>query len=314
MTLTDAITMLCDATSSEGRSPRTVDGYRSGLAHLVAYLGGDREVESITLADLRSYAAALRARTQRFTDHAHSPVKEGGLSPFSVANYLRSVKRLFNWLFDEGLLATNPAARLKNPMPTRRMPKAASMDDLAEILAATEGDRPAKLRDRALVLFLIDTGCRAGGICGLTLEDIDLAESTARVTEKGERTRFLPLSPVTVDALRAWLAVRPSGSPWVWVTLGPRTSRVRLDEEALGEVLRRLKQAAGVSGRANPHSFRHAFAREWLRNGGDLATLSAMLGHADPAVTARFYAVFTDFELGEFHAKYSPLQKLVKTD
>jgi|GEM_PF-3210886 len=118
------------------------------------------------------------------------------------------------------------------------------------------------------------------------------------------------------NAIRAWLAVRQPVAPvpWVWLNLGRRVKRVQLDEDGLGEVLRRLKKAAGITGRVNPHSFRHAFAREWLRNGGDLATLSAMLGHADPAVTARFYAVFTDFELGEFHERFSPLTKLVETD
>ena len=313
MRLTEAITMLCDATSSEGRSQRTVDGYRGGLGYLVDHLG-DRDVATITLADLRGYAAALRARGERFADHEYAPTKAGGLSPFTVANYLRSVKRLFNWLFEEGLLEANPAARLKNPVPTRREPKAASMDDIAAILAATAGHDLVNLRDRALILFLIDTGCRAGGICGLTLDDVNLEGRAARVTEKGERTRMLPLSPATVTALRTWLDVRPAGSPWVWVTLGPRIKRVQLDEDGLGEVLRRLKKVAGITGRVNPHSFRHAFAREWLRNGGDLGTLSSMLGHADPAVTVRFYAVFTDFELGEFHERFSPLHKLVKTD
>lgn len=313
MKLTDAIKLLCDATSSEGRSPRTVEGYRTNLAYLVDHLG-DREIDTVMLADLRGYAAALRARGERYTGHGYAPTKAGALSAFSVASYIRAVKRLFNWLFDEGLLDANPAARLKNPVPSRRAPKAASMDDLRSILVATAGDDPVKRRDRALVLFLIDTGCRAGGVCGLTLEDIDLDQRTARVTEKGERTRDLPLSPATVAAIAAWLEVRPAGSQWVWLTLGKRTKRVQLDEDGLGEVLRRLKKVAGITGPVNPHSFRHAFAREWLRNGGDLATLAGMLGHADPAVTARFYAVFTDFELGEFHERFSPLTKLAKTD
>lgn len=316
MKLTQAITLLCDATAAEGRSPRTFDGYRSMLAYLVDHLG-DREIETITLADLRGYAAALRARSERFTAHSSAPPRPGGLSPFTVASYLRAVKRLFAWLTEEEILPANPAARLKNPTPKRRAPKAASMDDLRTLLAATAGSSdPVTLRDHALLLFLIDTGCRAGGVCGLTLDDLDLDARTARVTEKGERTRDLPLSPATVDAIRAWLAVRqPSPAvPWVWLNLGRRVKRVQLDEDGLGEVLRRLKKAAGITGRVNPHSFRHAFAREWLRNGGDLATLSAMLGHADPAVTARFYAVFTDFELGEFHERFSPLTKLVETD
>lgn len=73
----------------------------------------------------------LRARGERFADHEYAPTKAGGLSPFTVANYLRSVKRLFDWLFDEGLLnAEIHQARLKNPVPSRRAPKAASMENI----------------------------------------------------------------------------------------------------------------------------------------------------------------------------------------
>lgn len=308
MRLSEAIGALVTATMSEGRSHHTISGYRRDLGHLVEFLG-DVEITTITLQDLRSYSASLRTRSERYSNHPLAASKPGGLSPFTVASYLRCVKRLFNFLADEDLLSTNPAAKLKNPTPTRREPKAISVDDFRKMLAATVGAGIEVIRDRAIVLFLGDTGCRAGRITHLRLGDIDMERATARLLEKGDRTRIIPISVLTIEAISAWLAVRPTntGTDWLFVNLGPKKKEIRLTEDALGEVLRRLGKRAGVTGAVNPHSWRHAFAREWLRNRGDLATLARILGHADMAVTARFYAVFADHELAEFHARHSPV-------
>jgi integrase/recombinase XerD len=69
---------------------------------------------------------------------------------------------------------------------------------------------------------------------------------------------------------------------------------------------------AGVTGPHNPHAFRHAFAREYLLNGGDTATLAEILGHTDPSVTRRYYAIFTIEDLRHPHHLYSPAQKLAQ--
>lgn len=315
MQLTTAIERLCDATAAEGRSGRTVEGYEKTLRYLVEFLG-DPEIETIGVADLRRYAADLRTRSERYANNPYAATQEGGLSPFTVASYLRSVKRLFNWLLAEELIAVNPAARLKVPAPAKREPKAMSLDDFDRLLAATAGDDAVQVRDRAILFMLADTGCRAGGLCHLRIRDVDLTRMTVRLIEKGEKTRIIPFSEMTRDALRAWLAARPPAvvEPWLFVTMGPRVTSPRLTEEGLKEVMRRLKKRAGVTGHVNPHSFRHGFAREWIRNGGDLATLSRMLGHSDPAVTARFYSVFSDAELVEFHQKYSPISRKASTD
>lgn len=69
-----------------------------------------------------------------------------------------------------------------------------------------------------------------------------------------------------------------------------------------------IKQKAGIRGRVNPHSFRHGFAREYIRAGGDIVTLARLLGHENITTTAAFYAVFSDDELQEFHGRYSPMR------
>jgi site-specific recombinase XerD len=310
MNLSKAIELLCSATAAEGRSPRTTQGYRKNLKYLLDFLG-DVEIERITINDLRAYAADLRGREHRYENNPYAATQAGGLSPWSIAGYLRSVRRLFSWLAEEKILPANPAERLRIQTPQRREPKALALDDFYKLLAAAAGDEADSIRDRALLLLLADTGARAGGVCNLRIGDIDLVRMSIHLKEKGAKERIVPISKHTLDALKAWLAARPAvDNDWAFVTLGPRSSGGRLTEEGLKEVMRRLKKASGVKGRVNPHSFRHAFAREWIRAGGDLATLARILGHSDPAVTARFYSVFSDQELGDFHRRFSPIARM----
>lgn len=312
MNLSQAIEALVVATQADNRSKRTWQGYASNLRYLLGFLG-DVDVATVTIQDLRRYSVHLQGRNQRYVGHPMSAPVEGGLSPFSVASYLRSVRRLFKWLKDEGCIESNPAEKLKLPNAKRTEPKAISLDSFAALLEATSGEDPMQVRDRAILLFLADTGCRAGGITRLRVQDVDLQRCDATITEKGQKTRIVPFTAITRDALAKWLTMRPQGgADWFFVPMR-KCSSDRLTEEGLGEMLRRLKQRAGVKGPVNPHSFRHAFAREWLRNGGDISTLAKVLGHSDPGVTMRSYTIFSSDELRDFHQKYSPIAKLKAT-
>lgn len=313
MRLTEAIKALLDATAADGRSARTIESYRKNLGYFADFLG-DVEIGQVTIKDLRSYAAHLRTKTERYAGHPSSHVKEGGLSPASVACYLRPVRRLFRWLMDEELITKDPSTKLKIQDSRRTEPKAISLDDMRALLAAAAGNDAANLRDTALLFFLADTGARAGGVTHVKLQDLQFnGKPFVRLTEKGKKTRIVPLSLSTTKAINAWLSVRPGGDAsgdWLFINLGGVAKGPRLTEDGLGEILRRLKRKAGVTGPVNPHSFRHAFAREWLRSGGDLASLARILGHADASVALRSYAVFADNELQPFHAKFSPVSQL----
>jgi hypothetical protein len=76
------------------------------------------------------------------------------------------------------------------------------------------------------------------------------------------------------------------------------------------QMLRRVGKRAGVKGRVNPHAFRHAFAREFILNGGDIGTVSQILGHAQISVTKQFYAVWTTEELKGEHDRFSLVSRL----
>lgn len=263
--------------------------YRRRLLAFVEWAGPVALID-VTASTLRAYRAHLVDR---------------GLSLHSVHGHQRAIRRLFTWLLQEGCVDRNVALDVPLVRLPAQSPKALSDEDLDRLL-----DRlPLEdVRDRAIILLLADTGCRVGGLCGLTLSDLDLPNQCATVIEKGNRGRRIYFTAVTADMLALYLAVRPAGE---CDALFLSKTGSALTTNGVRLMLERVGKRAGVKGRVNAHSFRHAFARSFLRNGGNLAALGRLLGHAPGSpVTARYYAVWDDRELQEYHERYSPLAHL----
>ncbi len=112
----------------------------------------------------------------------------------------------------------------------------------------------------------------------------------------------------TANALARWTRVRKwRDNPFVFHSL---QEDVPLNPTSLRHMLNRRGKRAGVKGKVNPHAFRHGFAREYILNGGDLASASEIMGHSSLAITKDFYAMFSIEELREKHDTFSPLGNL----
>ncbi len=297
------------AIAADGRAPKTISWYKERLQSFVARYRGQK-IDQIRTPMVRQYIVGLRQRETRYNSGRSSrPKMAGGLSKETVNASIRALHRFWNWCSREYGLEVNPMANIDYPPRLKQEPKAISTDDLRALFEAT-GSGPTGYRDRAILAFLMDTGCRAQGLIGLLSESLDMKEKRAIVTEKGDKPRPVFFVDVTAHLIAEWLEHRPKGATAVFCSLAGETYGNGLTYDGLKEILRRLKKRAGVQGRVNPHSFRHAFAREYIRNGGDVATLSRIMGHTDAQVTTHYYLVFSSDELAESHEKYSPFKRL----
>lgn len=309
MLLSEAIEALLLSTLADGRSDRTLKFYRDELAHLFVFLG-DVPVEGVTVDHLRRYIADQMGERTLYAGRSTRKPQRGKLSPFTIQTRVRAVKRLFNWLEQEGHINVNPARRIKTPHPKRQEPKGISWADFLALVATTEAGGLDDLRDKAIAMFLLDTGVRVGGLCGLRVGDLDIDAGLAVVTEKGDKSRYAMFTEPTGEALRDWLKVRPGDrGPWVFVGLHPKSIGA-LTPNGVAQMLRRRARRAGCKGPTNPHAFRHGFARYYILHGGDLGTLADILGHSDVGVTKAYYGVFTVRELQEVHRQHSPIAGL----
>lgn len=305
MTFADAVNEFLTACKADGLKPATLHWYESRLKLVADHFQGV-PIDLVDLAGLRRYVNGLYARPTRYQDAPQRKAIPGGLSRHTIHGHLRALRTFFKWCTDEYHLPADPMKRIRLPRLDNDEPKAASLNDLVRLLnAATES------RDRAILLFLADTGCRAGGLLSLKLDDLDLAKCRAVVHEKGGKYRTVFFTNITATAIDLWLARRPisaNGIVFCALSSGRRGSPLTLT--GLHSMIRRLKKRAGVTGRCNPHSFRHMFGSLWQ---GDAKTLSILMGHSDVATTLRYYVRPDMDEISAKHGQFSPVRSLHET-
>lgn len=280
---------------ADGSRSTTLKWYRSILGAFAADRKGC-ELTAITTSDMRNYIIVLRRRDTRYVGAAQKPEQPGALSESTIAGHITALHAFWSWCAAEYQIA-NPMGNIKRPKRRNPSPKAVAPIDVIKLLQSTE-----EPRDRAMIAFLADTGCRLGGLLDLRIEDVDFVHRRALVREKGGKLRHVVFTSFTAALLRKWLDVRYARTDHVFVS---HKSAEQLTASGVNQMLKRLKAKAMVKGRVNPHSFRHSFAREYIKNGGDVVTLAKLLGHSDINTTAAYYAVFTQDELAEMHHKYS---------
>ncbi len=237
-------------------------------------------------------------------DQAHP-----ALSASSAARTLVAVRGLHKFLAREGELTHDPARSVAPPSQGTRLPKALPIGEVERLLeAASVGDTPASLRDRALLEVLYGTGARISEAVNLDLDDLDLEGGALRLFGKGSKERLVPLGSFAREALQAYLvrsrpglAGKGKGTPAVF--LNQRGSR--LSRQSAWAVLRACAERASVPGHVSPHTLRHSFATHLLEGGADVRVVQELLGHAS-VTTTQIYTMVTVQQLREVYAQSHP--------
>lgn len=297
-------------------SPAAKPATQSKLEQVMALVGARRDVAGLSDASFNlARQTMLEQRSHKVGGGKKAKRVHRPYSPFTIDSRLRACRAMFNWAVTEGLIEKSPMAKFKFRKLPQPQPKAVSADTFAALVQAAETHEhyPSEswmtARDVALLYTLRDTGARCGGLVGARVDDLDLKRGRLLVTEKGDKSRYVYLSPVTVEKVRAWLLVRGRllGRGAEGALFISRDGYAHMRPCAIGLLLRRLAKRAGIHARVNPHSFRHAFARDLLRAGADLSRVSQLMGHTTVQVTVDYYARWADHELQATHKSYSPL-------
>lgn len=277
----------------------TIAAYRRDLTNLSDWLGAHRHsLADAASDDLRHWLAHLSRQ---------------GLAAASQARKLSAARRLFRFLFAEGIRTDDPAAVLDAPKRGRPLPKVLSVDQITALIGAVRQDRgPKGLRLACLIEMLYAAGLRVSELVTLPHPPLGADRRFLLVRGKGDKDRLAPLSPQAHSALADYLTVRERflvkgrPSPFLFPSRG-KDGHLTRQHFAL-----ELKKAAGAAGidRAgiSPHVLRHAFATHLLAGGADLLTLQKLLGHADIATT-QIYTHLQDDQLSDLVRNKHPLAR-----
>jgi integrase len=147
-------------------------------------------------------------------------------------------------------------------------------------------------RDLAIVGLMLLQGLRSRELLALNREDVSFPEAQIRVHGKGDKTRFLPLAPESVQLLDHYLRLeRPDvATPPLFVSLKGGARGRRMTPAGLRSLFRYHRRTTGVK-RANPHRFRHTFATDMVRAGISLPALMRLMGHANIQTTLIYVEV-----------------------
>lgn len=287
-----------------GKTNETAKTYRGKLRYLLRFVGADAPACCLNSERLTQFKLALQ---QQRTSRRGSRLEQKPLSPFTIRTVLVTVRHFCKWATRAHHLCCDPSLDLVLPPAPPPEPKAITAQMVKALLqtAASTGERRERERDVALICLLRDTGGRVSGLAGAQLDDLELRRGRLWVIEKGARRHALHLSPTTCAALRAYLCSRMDFKPTTEALFVSKRGTA-MARGTIYNLLRRLAQRSGLPGRFNPHSFRHAFARDAIDAGADLAQVSQLLGHTSVAVTAMYYARWDDRELHAIHQRTSP--------
>jgi len=174
----------------------------------------------------------------------------------------------------------------------------------------THGNKNIKLRDKAILELLFSTGLRVSELCDLKRETINLEKDEFSVRGKGGRWRIVFLSNQAKYWLKKYKEIRTDLNPYLFVREDKATNADQqekpLTPRSVERLVKKYAKVAGITKKIVPHSLRHSFSTDLLRNGADLRAVQELLGHKNIATT-QIYTHVTDQHLKEvyqaFHGK-----------
>lgn len=200
---------------------------------------------------------------------------------------LSSVRAFYKYLLTRGEVTQNPAEGITTPRTEKRLPKTLDVDQSAR-LVEIKGDRELAVRDRAILELMYSSGLRLAECVGLDQYSIDIRDALVTVRGKGNKTRKVPVGKYALDAVSAWLKVRPQLAKLEETALFVSTRGNRLSTRSVQQRLRHWALKQGLDTHVHPHMLRHSFATHMLESSGDLRAVQELLGHADISTTQTY--------------------------
>ncbi len=273
-------------------SPATIKGYQDSFNRLSSFIGHDAACDSINVKVVENFIAKLM---------------DDGIKPSSINHYLRNTRSLLYWCMEEDYVQRFKIRLLKE----QETVKGTYSDEQIRQLIR----EPPKLasfvewRCWSMVCWFLATGNRAETVCSIKMKDLVFSANEININKtKTNLAMILPMSTELRLVLRKYISLfrmDASDDDFLFCSIGD----VKLSTNALKISMNHYNRCRDVN-MTGIHAFRHTFAKNWIRNTGDVFRLQKVLGHKSLEMTRRYVNMFSD-DLKKDFDRYCPLERIV---
>ena len=282
-----------------GLSANTQQNYSLDIEKLILFL--DRNEMTETPVDIK------KETVQQFIYEIAKT-----MNPKSQARIISGLKSFFNYLVFEEYRKGNPLDLIESPKLGRALPDTLSENEINALINAIDLSKAEGERNRAIIETLYGCGLRVSELVNLKISDLFFDEDFIKVTGKGDKQRFVPISGVNkkyIDIYRKEIRVHQTVKKGSEDILFLNRRGKQLTRAMIFTIVKRLAEKTGLQKNVSPHTFRHSFATHLLQNGADLRAIQQMLGH-ESITTTEIYVHVDRSDLARIMNQYHPRKEI----
>lgn len=247
-------------------SESTIRTYRNEFVQLLQLLN-KKPVNELTIDELKRYMVFAMEKQGINENTAHSRLN-------ALKFYFEQVlgREKFFW-------------EIPRPKKPLLLPKVLSEDELGKLFRGL-----VNIKHKAMLFTAYSAGLRVSEVAALKIKDIDSGRMQILIEQaKGKKDRYVTLSPVLLDILRAYMK-KYKPKPEIYLFESERTGGA-YPTRTIQRIFQLAKQKAKIGKEAGIHSLRHSFATHLLEKGTDIKYIKDILGHFDIRTTERYLHV-----------------------
>ena len=216
------------------------------------------------------------------------------VKPPTQARIVSGLKRFYEYLMLENIVKNNPIQNIEIPKIGTTLPVTLTVEEIDKIISSIKLTSKTGIRNLAILELLYSCGLRVSELTNLKISDLFFKESIIKVTGKGNKERFVPISNQAqlyinnyINDIRGFKKIKKNFEDTLFLNeRGSNLSRVMIFI-----ILKKLSSLAKIDKKIGPHTLRHSFATHLIENGADLITIQNMLGHESITTTERYLHV-----------------------
>ena len=242
-----------------------------------------------------------------------SSLQDRGCKPAYTNDLLKAVKCLCSYAQREGYSEDILTKRVKNVKQPKVLIHTFNSKEISLMIKYYNGNDYINIRNRMILMVFFDTGIRVSELINMKLDQIQ--DNYFVIYGKGRKERVVPKNPAVgkflykyLNAREKFFMARNCEEEYVFLSKNGK----RLNDQAISKFMKEAADAVGVSPkvRVSPHTCRHTFAHQQLKNGLDLYSLSRLLGHESVSITQRYLEAIEDTQILTSARKTSVLANL----